>query len=64
MDFGFHFNFGWGWDGHGLVSGSLLLVICRGGLLFYNLFSGVGVACFEILRGQSLFKFFFTLGKC
>ena len=63
MDVGFHSNFCFGWERHGLVSGSLLLVIWGGGgaLLFYKFFVGwgVGVACFGILRGQILFNFFF-----
>ena len=42
MDVGFHFNFGLGWEGRGLVSGSLLFVIWRGRLLFYNFLGGGG----------------------
>ena len=43
MDVEFHSNFCFGWEGRGLVSGSLLLVILgRGGLLFYNFFVGLG----------------------
>ena len=57
MDVGLHFNFGLGWEGRGLVFGSLLFA---GWDICFIFSFWLGVVFSGILRGQILFKFFFT----